>query len=120
MTFPVVYDVLMRVEIEALSPRAAIDMIAGDIAEQGIHKAVNSAVEIIRADNADGVKDTYSRHINGFAIFTSSQKLELVTRIAAALDGARVGNAAPGKELLAQLTQQFAYLDNNTLQGVQV
>lgn len=120
MTFPVVYDVLMRVEIEAKDTADASKTIAGDISVLGIEKAVKTAYEIIRDDNANPPKDLHSRHVNGFAIFTSTQKLDLLTKIAAALEAAGRGNRAPGDELLKSLAKQFAYLENSELDGVQV
>lgn len=120
MSFPIVYDVLMRTEVEARSPADAASMVAGDIAEFGIETAVSLGLEVIRDDNVNPPKDIHSRHINGFAVFTSSQKLELITKIAAALDAAARGNKAPGDALLAQLANQFVYLNNDKLDGVQV
>lgn len=92
MNFPVVYDVLMRVEIEARNPGDAADTVANQIAQLGIHNAVSWAYEIIRDDNAYSAKDNCSRHLNGFAIFSSEQKLELITKLAAALNAAKRGN----------------------------
>lgn len=120
MTFPIVYDVLMRIEIEARDTAEALKIIAEDISEFGIEKAVKSGFEIIRDDNENPPKDVHSRHVNGFAIFTSTQKLDLVTKIAAALEAAGRGSRAPGDELLKNLARQFAYLDNSELDGVQV
>lgn len=119
MSFPIVFDVLMRTEIEARDIAEASKMIADDIAELGLQESVNLAFEIIRDDNAHPPKDVDSRHTNGFAIFTSAQKLDLVTKIAAALDAAEKGNRTPGNELLENLAKQFAYLDNRELRGVQ-
>jgi len=120
MTFPVVYDVLMRVEIEARDKAAALKAIAEDISALGIEEVVETAFEIIRDDNANPPKDVHSRHVNGFAIFSSTQKLDLVTKIAAALDAASRGDRGPGDMLLNNLAKQFAYLDNRELDGVQV
>jgi hypothetical protein len=82
--------------------------------------ALSAAVEVIRDDNLHPPKDNQSRHVNGFAVLTPAQKHELVNRIAAALDADGSGNKAPGDQLLAQLAQQFAYLDNRSLDGVRV
>lgn len=120
MTFPVVYDMLMRIEIEAQNPVEAERIVAEDIATRGIRNSVQCAFEIIRDDNENPPKDVHSRHVNGFAIFTSEQKLELVTKIVAALDAAGKGNRDPGDELLANLAKQFAYLDNSGLEGTKV
>ncbi len=120
MRFPVVYDVLMRTEIEATSSIEASATIALHIKNFGIEKAVISSYEIIRDDNAFPPKDVYSRHTNGFAIFTSSQKLELLTMIASALEASGRGDSVPGRELLNSLSSQFAYLENSELRGVQV
>ena len=57
MTFPVVYDVLMRVEIEARSTAEALKIIAGDISKLGMEKAVKAGFEIIRDDNENPPKD---------------------------------------------------------------
>lgn len=65
-------------------------------------------------------KDIHSRHVSGFAIFTSAQKLDLLTKISAALSAAAKGNPEPGDKLLKSLTKQFAYLSNRELDGVQV
>ncbi|KQY15721.1 hypothetical protein ASD28_22920 [Massilia sp. Root133] len=120
MKFPVVYDVLMRVEIEARDTAEALSIIADDISELGIKKAVKSGFEIIRDDNAHPPKDMHSRNVNGFAVFTSAQKHELVARIAIALEAAGQGDRAPGVQLLESLKAQFAYLDNRELEGVRV
>lgn len=98
----------------------SITTLARNIVEFGIHKVICAACEVIRDDNAHPPKENHSPHTNGFAIFTSTQKLELVTQIAVALDAAARNNRDPGNELLAQLARQFTYLDNRTLDGVQV
>lgn len=120
MAFPVVYDVLMRVEIEARDPAEALKTIAEDISIYGIEKAVKSAYEIIRDDDSFPPKDNHSRHVNGFAIFTGTQKLDLLAKIADALESASKGNKAPGDALLAALTKELGYLDNRELDGVQL
>ena len=120
MAFPVVYDVLMRVEIEARDPAEALKTIAEDISIYGIEKAVKSAYEIIRDDDSFPPKDNHSRHVNGFAIFTGTQKLDLLAKIADALESASKGNKAPGDVLLAALTKELGYLDNRELDGVQL
>lgn len=120
MNFPIVYDVLMRVEIEAKDTAEALSIIADDISELGIKKAVKSGFEIIRDDNAHPPKDMHSRKVNGFAIFTSAQKRDLVRQIESALEAAGRGDREPGVQLVESLTTQFAYLDNRELNGVQV
>lgn len=120
MSSPIVFDVLMRTEIEARDIAEAFKMIAEDIADLGIEKSVSLAYEIIRDDNAYPPKDVDSRHTNGFAVFTSEQKLDLVTKVSAALDAALKGDREPGDNLVQALTKQFVYLNNRELDGVRV
>lgn len=120
MTFPVVYDILLRAEVEARNPSEGVQTILDTIAQHGVDTAAAWAVEIIRDDNTHPPKDYHSRHSNGFAIFTSAQKLELVSQIAHALEAAGKGNRTPGNTLLADLTRQLAYLDNSKLDGIQL
>jgi hypothetical protein len=120
MRFPVVYDVLMRVEIEAKDEQQALQTIAEDIAQLGIGTAVKAAFEVIRDDNAFPPKDVHSRHTNGFAVFTGEQKLDLIAKVAAALDAAARGNKSPGEALLATLNEKLGYLENSELHGVQL
>ncbi|MQA40562.1 hypothetical protein [Rugamonas aquatica] len=81
---------------------------------------MKSAFEVILDDNAFPPKDVHTRHVNGSAVFTSMQKLDLLAKIAAALEAAGRGDTAPGDGLLNDLARQFAYLDNSELNGVQV
>lgn len=120
MRFPVVYDVLMRVEVEAEDTAEALTIIADDISALGIKSTVKSAFEIIRDDNAYPPKDLHSRSVNGFAVFTSAQKHDLVAKIEVALEAAGQGDMAPGRLLLESLEAQFAYLENRELDGIQL
>lgn len=96
MAFPIEYDVLMRIEVEARNAAEAAKLAADDIATLGIEKAVATAIEVIRDDNTNPPKDNHSRHSNGFAIFTSTQKLDLVAMIVAALEAVSRGKRTWG------------------------
>ena len=120
MAFPLVYDALLRIEVEAVDTTQACRTIEHLISNLGLEKAVNCSFEVIRDDDSFPPKDVHSRHVNGFAVFTSVQKLDLVTKIADALSAASRGDSEPGTELLDTLTKQFAYLNNSELRGVQV
>jgi len=118
--YPIVYDILLRFEIEAKDEVAALKIIETDIAQFGIEEAINhSKFEIIRDDNISITgKDNLSRHINGFVVFNAEQKQALLTRIASALNAALDGDATQGNTLMNQLSKQFEYLGRSTLDGV--
>jgi hypothetical protein len=120
MAFPLVYDALLRIEIEGRDTTQACRNIEHLISNHGLEKALHCSFEVIRDDDSFPPKDVHSRHVNGFAVFTSTQKLDLVTKIAAALAAASRGDSKPGMELVDSLTEQFAYLNNSELKGVQV
>lgn len=119
MTYPIVYDVLIRQEIEARNPEEALKEI-GEILTSGVTSELHSAFEIIRDDNKFPPKDIFSREENGFAVFTAKQKHQLLAKLKDALDAAGKGNPAPGEQLLNSLTLKFDYLANSTLLGVEV
>ena len=121
-SIPIVYDVLLRLEIEAHDEGAALRIIEADVAEFGIKRAtIQSKFEIIRDDSSSiSGKDNLSRHTNGFVIFNGEQKHALLAKIARAIEAALDGDASEGNALVNELTEQFKYLVCNTLDGVQL
>jgi len=119
MTYPIVYDVLIRQEVEARNPKEALRDITETLVS-GATSGLHSAFEVIRDDNKHPPKDYISRQSNGFAVFTSVQKQQLLGALKDALDAASKGNPAPGEQLLATLHRQFDYMTNDTLIGVTI
>lgn len=121
MNMPIVYDVLLRTEIEARDEADALKKIKSDVEAFGIEKALLSKFEVIRDDNSSKFgKDNLSRHTNGFVVFNAEQKHALLKEIARSLDAAMDGDGSPGNALINALTTQFEYLGRNTLKGVQL
>lgn len=117
---PIVYDVLLRLEIEAKDEVDALKIIEAEVAEIGIDgAAIHSKFEIIRDDSSSVFgKDYLSRHANGFVVFNAKQKQALLTKIGGALEAALNGDASQGNALMNELAEQFKYLGRNTLDGV--
>lgn len=119
MAVPIVYDVLIRQQVEANNPAEAIQFIAEELKEK-VTGGLHFGFEVIRDDNKFPPKDYSSRETNGFAVFTSEQKHELLAKLEGALEAAGKGNPAPGEALLNTLHRKFDYLANSTLVGVEV
>lgn len=119
MAIPIVYDVLIRQEVEATNPAEAIAFITEELKEK-VTGGLHFGFEVIRDDNKFPPKDYGSRATNGFAVFTSEQKHELLDKLKDALEAAGTGDSALGEELLNTLRRKFDYMSNSTLVGVQV
>ncbi|ATQ78294.1 hypothetical protein CR152_30125 [Massilia violaceinigra] len=119
MRFPVVYDILLRAEVEAPNKDEAIGFIIDALTRaKSVPEGFYSAFETIRDDNLKGTKDDDSRETNGFVVFTSAQKHRLLARIANVVEAAAQGDRKPGHELIATLMNEFEYLEHTNLEGV--
>ena len=121
MKFPIVYDLLLRMEIRAKDKQAALDSLAKQVGKSGFDMAgLEAAFELIRNDNDGEDRDVASQQGRGFAIFTAAQKRNLVNSITEALQECAKGNAAPGQKLLENLAHELDYMDNPLLAGVKL
>jgi hypothetical protein len=120
MGSPIVYDVLLRAEVQATGKLDAIKKIAHDLSVSGaLQTGIHAGFEVIRDDSlSPSGKDELSRHMNGFAVFTSEQQRELLLAISKALSAAKNNDESVGQQLLANLTRSFDYLSSRTLVGV--
>jgi hypothetical protein len=122
MTLPIVYDVLIRSEVQAQSELEAVKQIAEEIHLSGIvPHGIHTAFEVIRDDSLSTTgKDDFSRHVNGFVVFSSEQRNRLIDAIARAVDAAEKGDRSVASELLTKLDKEFDYLEHRHLLGVDV
>lgn len=108
MAHPVVYDVIVRSEIEAKDKDHAVNWLVQSLREGHIKKV---DFEVIRDDNAFPPKDFQSRETNGFVVLSSRRRHALFDEISAALAAAKSGDSAKGEALLESLREEFAYLN---------
>jgi hypothetical protein len=105
---PIVYDVVVRQEIEARDEKHAIEWLAESLRAGRVR---DMGFEVIRDDNAFPPKDISSREKNGFVVLSSERRYRLFDEISAALEAAKSGDTSKGSALLKDLQSEFDYLN---------
>jgi len=119
MTDPIVYDVLIRQEVEGFDSAQTLKEI-DEALVSGESREVHAAYQVIRDYNKYLPKDYLSREDNGFVVFTSEQKHQLLKGLKHAPDAAGNEDPAPGAQLLKTLALKSHYVANNTFIGVEL